>query len=387
MRIDKAFMENADLHLFFDERIQTFMIKKHITDKILKNTAVIPDIDNIMEILDHVRTRWNTNLTDLSNDNSSILAVILSVIYNGVLPEKTPANIDTISCIASYGRVIDADEYKSNTYVSEFEENEHGRYSFMRRPLKAWYPYFYDFPITMRDRVGLAIPQLYMLTGQCSVPHMERNGRIIDTLTPAKMQKLKTFIDGAAGDVTILGCGTGYLPYMLLFNEEVSSITVVDGSSSCLELFYENVVSKADIIGRLKLVHCDPMRYLHITDDLGQLFVDISADMYNIDRYLELVRLRNRLKDNSITIYPENGILQAVADEFCTALLSELRKMKLGPETGHMHEGTNDTRLKAFTQDITKDLVISDPTELKYLVSESGIREMISCYAESKRLQ
>lgn len=98
------------------------------------------------------------------------------------------------------------------------------------------------------------------------------------TVEPCEIETFRNFIEQATGDVLLLGCGLGYVAYMLSRKEDVTSITIVDNNQDVLDLFTTHILPQFTNKEKVKTVNSDGLDYLKNTD--LSIFNDINVDIW-----------------------------------------------------------------------------------------------------------
>lgn len=98
------------------------------------------------------------------------------------------------------------------------------------------------------------------------------------TVEPSEIESFKKIIEEATGKVLLLGCGLGYLAYMLSRKDEVTSITIVDNNQDVLDLFTTHILPQFDNKEKVKVVNSDGLDYLKNTD--LSIFNNVNVDIW-----------------------------------------------------------------------------------------------------------
>lgn len=145
------------------------------------------------------------------------------------------------------------------------------------------------------------------------------------TVEPLEINSFEKFIKKAHGNVLLLGCGLGYVAYMLSQKSNVDSVVVIDNNQNIIDLFNEHLLPQFPNKDKVKVMNCDGLAFLE-TADLSQ-FDHINIDIWKgiddmilpyfmgleIERNNPSVRFsywfEERLKEEV-----QNGILKKVAE-------------------------------------------------------------------------
>lgn len=96
------------------------------------------------------------------------------------------------------------------------------------------------------------------------------------TVEPIEINSFNKFIEETSGNVLLLGCGLGYVAYMLSLKDNVDSITIVDIDEDILNVFNQYILPQFKNKDKINTILSDGMEYLN-TANLN------SFDYVNVD--------------------------------------------------------------------------------------------------------
>lgn len=111
---------------------------------------------------------------------------------------------------------------------------------------------------------------------------------------PFEFNSFDKFINEAKGNVLLIGCGIGYVAYMLSRKEDVKSITIIDSNADVLELFFNYILPQFEHTEKIMTITGDGIEYLKESslERYDYINVDIWYDVYDmIYPYLECLEI------------------------------------------------------------------------------------------------
>lgn len=108
---------------------------------------------------------------------------------------------------------------------------------------------------------------------------VEGNGMICwMTVEPFEIKSFESFIKEATGNILLIGCGLGYVAYMLSEKQDVSSVTVIDNNSDVLNLFNTYILPQFKNKNKIKTIQSDGIEYLK--NNTLNMFDYINVDIW-----------------------------------------------------------------------------------------------------------
>lgn len=118
------------------------------------------------------------------------------------------------------------------------------------------------------------------------------------TVEPYEIQSFEPFINEATGNILLIGCGLGYVAYMLSRKENVRSITIVDNNQDVLDLFTTHILPQFESKEKIQTVRSDGLEYLRTTDLSGFDHVNVDIWYDTIDMIYPYLRCLEIEKEN-----------------------------------------------------------------------------------------
>ncbi|MBO5376577.1 MAG: methyltransferase [Bacilli bacterium] len=144
------------------------------------------------------------------------------------------------------------------------------------------------------------------------------------TVEPFEINSFEKFIKRASGNVLLLGCGLGYVAYMLSQKSNVNSVMIIDNNQDIIDLFNERLLPQFPNKDKVSIVNTDGLAFLENADlskfdyinlDIWRDIPDMLLPYFNgleIEKKNPSVRFsywfEERLKEEV-----QNGILKRVA--------------------------------------------------------------------------
>lgn len=196
------------------------------------------------------------------------------------------------------------------------------------------------------------------------------------TVEPFEINSFEKFIKRASGNVLLLGCGLGYVSYMLSQKSNVDSIIVIDNNQDIIDLFNEKLLPQFPNKDKITVMNCDGLSFLE-TADLSKfdcinldIWRDISDMLLPYFSTLEIEKKNSSVRfsywfEERLKEEVQNGILKRVAYDDIV-----LDKLSI-PE-----------RIGAYLVDNTP---INNRTDLQNLMRLDNFRElMLGWYQDNK---
>ena len=186
------------------------------------------------------------------------------------------------------------------------------------------------------------------------------------TVEPIEINTFKDFIDEATGDVLLIGCGLGYVAYMLSRKEDVKSITVVDNNEDVLELFNTHILPQFENKDKIRTIKSDGIKYLKDNDlrTFDHINVDIWYDTCDmIHPYLKCLEIENTNSTVKFSYWLEDELKEGLQKSILCAIsefpTEELLINKIGEDI------VRQTSIRTF-EDIQNLIDIKDMRTLMY---------------------
>lgn len=158
-----------------------------------------------------------------------------------------------------------------------------------------------------------------------SFPVLYENNEPWMSIVPSEINTMNADINKMYGNVLILGCGLGYITYMLSQKEEIKKITIIEQNEKIINIFKENVLPKID--KEIEIINIDAFEFLDLLkDEYDFIYCDIWLNgIDGLDLYLKLKPYEKKFKAKFL-YWIENEILQQLRIIICEDLLKNTSK-------------------------------------------------------------
>ncbi len=211
------------------------------------------------------------------------------------------------------------------------------------------------------------------------------------TVEPNEIQSFEQFINEATGNVLLLGCGLGYVAYMLSRKEDVTSITVVDNNQDVLALFTTYILPQFENCEKVQTVCSDGIDYLKTADlsVFNHVNVDIWYDtidmIYPYLRCLEIEKANPTVKfsywlEDELQYDIQTGILIAATRADCV----EGQNNATIPERSLANLPGHNFLTDKIAKDLVEETKIKSYEDLYHLVELPDFRNtLLGWYANN----
>lgn len=185
------------------------------------------------------------------------------------------------------------------------------------------------------------------------------------TVEPFEINTFKTIIEEATGNVLLLGCGLGYLAYMLSLKPEVKSITIVDSSQDVLDIFQTHILPQFDNKDKIRIVQSDALEYLKSCNltFYNYVNVDIWYDIMDmIFPYLRCLEIEKANPSVKFSYWLENNLKE------------DLQKSILVAICGYEPQGFISDKI---AEDLVRETDIKSYEDVYNLVDIQNLRELL----------
>lgn len=170
----------------------------------------------------------------------------------------------------------------------------------------------------------LETPNFGYFTKDISFPVIYKNNIPWMSIVPSEINTMQHHIDKMYGDVLVLGCGLGYIAYMLSLKDNVSKITIIEKDYNVIKMFKDNILPQFKNKDKIEIILNDAINYLAKNN---YKYNFIYADLwYNgidgINFYLKIKPFE--IKYESIFYYwIEDEIIQQIRINICENFLKD----------------------------------------------------------------
>ena len=127
------------------------------------------------------------------------------------------------------------------------------------------------------------------------------------SVTPFEIETMSHVIKEAFGNVLTLGCGMGYVAFMMSEKKEVKSITIVEKDQHVLSMFEQHILPQFPHRHKINLIHQDAFDYLNkevASTTFDMVFVDIYQTVDDgLPLYLKLKKIEARMSHTKPWFY------------------------------------------------------------------------------------
>ena len=140
------------------------------------------------------------------------------------------------------------------------------------------------------------------------------------SIVPSEINTMNTDINKMYGNVLILGCGLGYIAYMLSQKENIKKITVVEKNEKIIDIFNKNILPQ--INKEIEIINMDAFDFLDLSkNDYDFIYCDIWFNgIDGLELYLKLKPYEKKFNAKFL-YWIENEILQQLRIAICEDLL------------------------------------------------------------------
>ncbi len=142
---------------------------------------------------------------------------------------------------------------------------------------------------------------------------------------PFEFYSFESFIRQAHGNVLLIGCGIGYVAYMLSRKEDVKSITIIDNSHDVLELFINHILQQFKSPEKIRVINDDGIKFLKENDvnKFDYINVDIWYDVCDmIYPYLDCLEIERENPNVHFSYWLEEELKENIQKSILGAISS-----------------------------------------------------------------
>lgn len=146
-----------------------------------------------------------------------------------------------------------------------------------------------------------------------SFPVIYENGIPWMSIVPSEINTMKNDIDKMNGNVLILGCGLGYIAYMLSLKENIKKITIVDMNYKIVNIFKKYILPQFNT-DKIEIKICDGIEFLRTNkEDYDYIYCDIWRNgIDGLPLYLKLKELENTYNHSTFLYWIEDEIIEQI---------------------------------------------------------------------------
>ena len=210
--------------------------------------------------------------------------------------------------------------YTADPYYRQirFPEQKRGDWLFRSQELPAYHPFVRQDMQVLRD--GRVLPQVGFFPESFSYPAVLEQGREWMTLLPNETMSTLPYVEKAFGAVLTYGLGLGYFPFMTSLKPEVTSVTVVERSSTVISLFQEFLLPQFPAKEKIRLIQADALAFGEQEVKPGKfdyIFADIWHDVGDgLPLYAKFKALEKKAPDSQFGYWLQPSMDLYLADEY-----------------------------------------------------------------------
>lgn len=185
------------------------------------------------------------------------------------------------------------------------------------------------------------------------------------TVEPFEINSFQNIIKEATGNVLLLGCGLGYLAYMLSLKKDVTSITIVDNNKDVIDLFNIHILPQFEHKQKIQIVESDALEYLNSYDLSLYNYINVDIWYDTIDMIYTYLKCLE-IEKNNPTVKFSYWLEQDLKQDIQKGILSAICDFP-----------TPDFLTDKITQDIVRDTPIDSYEDIYKLVDIQNLRELL----------
>lgn len=148
---------------------------------------------------------------------------------------------------------------------------------------------------------------------QVSFPVIYQNDMPWMSIVPSEINTMKEDIEKMYGNILVLGCGLGYITYMLSLKNNVNKITVIDINSKIVNIFKKYILPQMPN-NKIEIKICDAIEFLR-TNKTQYDFIYCDIWYNGIDGlplYLKIKEIEQGYKNTKFLYWIEDEIIEQI---------------------------------------------------------------------------
>lgn len=265
---------------------------------------------------------------------------------------------------------IDAKTFSKNPYLKlNLSEKGIGNFSFK----KIHYGQN-EFTILDEPQQNFDLLRKYKLgvfNNPCDSYVLYENDDVWMSVNPMEIETSRKAISNASGNVLVLGCGIGYVPYMMSLKENVKRITIIEQSDEVIQIFKEVILPEFHT-DKIEIVKADAFTYLDVSaEKYDYVYVDVWKDNVNgLEDYKFFVKYEDKFPNTKFDYWLENSLLDTVIVN-----IYQYFSAKLGTEDYQRFFATVSPDLWNVLEKI--DDSIDRPDQMSYYLTRSFAKKVL----------
>lgn len=222
------------------------------------------------------------------------------------------------------------------------------------------------------------ILQLAWFSEDVRYPYITRNGNYFDSISADTILSAQSLIRPVSRNVLILGCGIGYLPYLIHCKESVSSVTVIEKDPEIADLFQNRILPQFDHPDQIRMIQTDPYAYLKNPDQDYQWIINnlYNDSMNGVFSYLSMKKLEFLHKHAKYAYWIEGSILSNLKSAMLILVMSAAFSDQM--EDHLLSDEEQGREIVNALQPFTDTLHIHTSSQLKQLFSNRNLKKILA---------
>lgn len=156
----------------------------------------------------------------------------------------------------------------------------------------------------------------FSIVYHCDLPWM--------SIIPSEINTMKDDIEKMSGNVLVLGCGLGYIAYMLSLKEEVKEITIIDRNFNIVNMFKKYILPQFET-SKINIILDDAVDYVaKNANKYDYVYVDIWYNGQDgLPLYLKVKKIEQKYKDVKFLYWIEDEIIQQIRIGICEHIIED----------------------------------------------------------------
>lgn len=146
------------------------------------------------------------------------------------------------------------------------------------------------------------------------------------SIVPSEINTMQKDIEEMSGNILILGCGLGYIAYMLSLKENVDKITIVEKNYNIIKIFKTYILPQFKNKEKINIILDDATYFLSTNkNNYDYIYSDIWYNgIDGLNWYLKIKPFEKKFKNTRFIYWIEDEILQQLRINICENLLSDI---------------------------------------------------------------
>ena len=272
-------------------------------------------------------------------------------------------------------------DYSDNPYFKyvKLKDFKDGKYSIETNYYAPYECFVYDQTKQGNEKYAEVTPIGYF---RKKFPYyvMNENNVVWMSITPYEINTMKDALDRCHGNVMTFGLGLGYYAFMASMKDDVKSVTIIENSKSVISLFEKHILPFFPHKEKIRIVKGDAFISMKKADEFDTIFIDIyhSAE----DALPLYIKFKCIEKKCGIKTEVDYWIEDSILTYFRRFVLAFLYENYYGEtkEEDYLNDSTEEDRIMKKIYLSLKDRDFASIDEIDNLLSEKGLKELISSF-------